>query len=228
MRRAIALLAVLAATAASGQNLQNVAKGFSVDKAYHFNDVDQINMFNGNLNVTLPIGPSFNASSTLSYQFHLTYGGNVWDFETTSDFVHVDPITQEEQFVEFTTIDPRDHNAGIGWNVSFGRIDTEQIYISGDGAQHIFYPTLHDEPQIAGVTYTRDGSYLRKMVLTSGYTQIEFPDGTYHLFDSTGRIREMHDRFSNTVTINYTPGGTARMTGRSPTASAPIRWTWSG
>src|SRR6202008_3058473 len=71
-------LLVMVAAAIPAQHPQNIAKGFAVDKAYEFNGLDQINTFNGNLNVRLPLGQRYTVSSALSYQFSLHYGGNVW------------------------------------------------------------------------------------------------------------------------------------------------------
>jgi YD repeat-containing protein len=207
VRRLVALLALAAAATVSAQNVQNVAKGFAVDKSYQMNTVDQISTFNGNLSVGLPIGPRFTVSSTLSYQFYLTYNGNVWDFETTSALIPVNPPgNQDEIFVEYGTIDARRNNAGMGWRLSLGGYFSEGVYHSADGAEHLFYTSLHGEPP-SGASYTRDGTYLRLTLDPDNiHYRIEFPDGTYHLFENDGRLTSMHDRFGNSVTIDYVPG----------------------
>ena len=37
----------------------NTAGGFPVDQSFHVGDIDSVNLFNGSLTLTLPIGPSF-------------------------------------------------------------------------------------------------------------------------------------------------------------------------
>jgi YD repeat-containing protein len=203
------------ATATAAQN-QNVAKGFSVDKSYELNDLDQINTFNGALNVNLPIGKRQVVSSSLSYQLIMSYSSNVWKFETdeteyTDPLGNIVPIWVEHAYlgngVPNTVISQE--NAGLGWQVSLGRLDIvsdEGGYISPDGARHVFYEALHGESPTTGVGYTRDGSRLRSKT-ASTTTKIEFPDGSSHTFEKiTGRILSIDDQFGNFVHITYAQG----------------------
>ncbi len=179
MKRLLAQLTVVALISggASAQMQQNVAKGFSVDKSYYIDDFDSINTFNDNLGVTLPIGPRWTVSSSLSYQLALTYGGNVWKFWTEEDWytdLAADPPGSRTQiWVEhanlgtFTTSRVvRNVNAGLGWNLTLGYLETggdggTMPYISPDGARHVFYDKLNEGETSVGALYTRDGSYLR-------------------------------------------------------------------
>lgn len=225
MTRAAALAALFLITAAplAGQDAPaaNVAKGFGVDKSYQVNDVDAISTFNGNLTVTLPIGRRYAVSSALSYQFALTYGGNVWKFTTRDGLRKVDHQNFEVIFPEHALPGIhsaekvlRNTNAGLGWNLTLGYFEVgsdafneKDGYVSPDGARHVFHPTLAPGPDTdAGVSYTRDGSHLR-LTTEDGFTQVAFGDGTRHRFDPlTGRIRSMLDRFGNVVAITYTRG----------------------
>jgi YD repeat-containing protein len=205
MKRLVMLLTVLALPAAlAAQDAQNVAKGFAVDKSYQVNDADSINTFNGNLNISIPLGRRFNVSSALSYQLYLTYGGNVWDFDSREITVQFPNRDKEQLHLEWAFVDSNNNNAGIGWNVSLGRF-SEETYYGADGAEHRFFAQLHNENPVSGVRYTRDGSYLRATT-EGGVTKVEFPDGTYQTFRSDGRLTAMKDRFGNSVTITYTPG----------------------
>src|ERR1700674_4482870 len=138
---------------------------------------------------------------------------NPWDFSTRDDGVTV----RKDAAASHCS------NAGLGWRVSFGALGlasnpspptcaptdantaASSIYEAPDGSQHTFYPTLHpNEPSNPNVLYTRDGTYLR-LNLYSGYSEIQFPDGTIHRFGADGRITQMRDAFNNQVNVAYLP-----------------------
>ena len=76
-----------------------------------------------------------------------------------------------------------------------------EVYLGPDGAEHAFYPTLHEgEPVLKAVQYTRDGSYLRLRGASGSPREVDFPDGTIHRFDSSNRLIQIRSRF-------LTPGG---------------------
>ena len=56
-------------------------RGFAPDQAFAVGDIDHINNFNGNLILTIPIGPAYPVSSALSYQLVLSYNARLWDFD---------------------------------------------------------------------------------------------------------------------------------------------------
>jgi hypothetical protein len=66
----------------------NTAPGFPADQSFHVGDVDSVNLFNGGLTITLPIGISYPVNGGFSYGLKLVYNSNPWLFET----VHHDPI----------------------------------------------------------------------------------------------------------------------------------------
>jgi hypothetical protein len=152
----------------------NTARGFAADKAFQVGDVDNVNLFNGNLVLTIPIGGSYPAGGGLSYGLTLVYNSNVWDFQDRDD--DFTGTTYHQGLPQRTA------NAGLGWTLTLGRLqapftpgnDTERwVYQGSDGSEHVFYPTLHvgdaDEPgdtQLFQYTsYTRDSSYLRMKAL---------------------------------------------------------------
>ncbi|HEV7485035.1 MAG TPA: RHS repeat-associated core domain-containing protein [Thermoanaerobaculia bacterium] len=134
-------------------------------------DYDSVNLFNGNLTVNLPLGPTFTPGGNLSYSFHLVYNGNAWAI--------VGDTPPE-------AIPNRFSNAGLGWKVTLGELVAPRdpaasdvssggnwVYIASDGSEHPFYRTLHSEEIGTGYSgsdstlentvagYTHDGSYLR-------------------------------------------------------------------
>src|SRR5436305_179621 len=233
MRRRAAILAlVLLCTSISlyADKHPNTARGFDIGKPYQMNGIDNLNIFNGNLTVTIPIGQRYHVNGNLQYGLTLVYSGNVWD------------IVDEAILGRDGTIYPnRRSNAGLGWLVSLGRLfppnqfptQESQLwsYETPDGALHSLHVSLHGTAvtgdtcsQNNSLCYTRDGSYLR-MTVTGNEHSIEFPDGTTQVFrevakasngpwsDAPGsgvwRLREMHDRFGNSVTVNYSANSAA-------------------
>ncbi len=106
----------------------------------------------------------------------------------------------------------------MGWSLHFGRLfaDHDPIYnrhnaswlfVGPDGSQHNFYEKLHPtEPEVAGVFYTLDGTYLR-LDRRGASPTIESPDGlvrTFSLADGRYRLTEIEDRFGNWMQVAYT------------------------
>ncbi|HYI34751.1 MAG TPA: hypothetical protein VEX88_14920 [Glaciibacter sp.] len=218
-RRVVLLLAVLAAFTyqAEGQQHQNLEKGFKPGQAYAFSDVDEVNLFNGNLNVSLPIGPTYKVGGNLSYGFTLAYAGNNWDYDQSAQEVRITdgPFqTVQTGFIRWA-IPIRHNNAGMGWLFSMGRIlsyiETRgeypyPVYQSPDGAEHVLFPSLDGSAGIADVSYSRSGTYMRHKVLRDANgavdgQELEFGDGTIKEFTAGGAIRKIRDRFGNAVNI---------------------------
>ena len=208
---ATALAALLASLPAAADPHPNAAGGVDVAQAFQLGDLDNINLFNGALTVTFPLGISYPVNSTLSYRFTLVANSNPWDFQ----FDGGDNLNYSQP--------SHCSNAGLGWRVSLGALGfpfsvnfpvcvptdgqpggASATYEAPDGSQHFFYQTLHrdDPPPVPNVAYTRDGTYLRLQTYPS-YYEIEFPDGMIHRFDLNGRIIQMRDRFVSSVNIAY-------------------------
>ena len=155
------------------------ARGTSVDSAFHFGKVDNINLFNGNLSIEIPLGQTYSAGAGLSYGLNLAYNSNIWDYEehcqwkssATSgpDFGLKINLAHE--------VPAAASNAGLGWMLELGRIlipgnlynwdstgrgPDNLTYVAPDGSEHAFFSTLHDG-EVAGndLAYSTDGSYLR-------------------------------------------------------------------
>jgi len=80
MKRTFLLLATLVLPdVLLAQTHPNLARGFEPGKAYLVGDLDVVNLFNGGLSLTVPLGPSFPVGGGFSYSFRLTYSSQVWD-----------------------------------------------------------------------------------------------------------------------------------------------------
>lgn len=196
------------------QQHPNVAQGFNPSGSFAAGDVDNVNLFNGNLVIRIPLGQAYPVDGGLSYGLTLVYNSQVWEHQTYSGVVQSLPY--------------RTSNAGLGWMLSLGRLNaphvageleaTRDTYLSPDGARHTFYPTLHEgESAAPDVFYSRDGTYLR---YRKSLNQVELPDGTIHTFDAAGFLSRIEDRFGNTVDVctNCCPTGTC--------TAAEQPWPW--
>ncbi|MEL7059566.1 MAG: RHS repeat-associated core domain-containing protein [Acidobacteriota bacterium] len=208
------------------QQLPHNERGFQSAGKYDFQDIDQVNLHNGNLSVTLPIGQRYSAGGDHSYGLTLVYNSKLWDWSLENANCGIPTTPSREPIAEIAS----DSNAGLGWRLSLGELyrpmtgdrnpsSVHWLYVSPDGAERLLYRTLHEgEVHEPGVFYSRDGSYLRLRVAgtsvvatsahPSGWAVVEFPDGKRHWFEPHGagplRIREMDDAFGNRAHVGYT------------------------
>jgi YD repeat-containing protein len=214
MRRILhAVIALAASVVATADQQPNLARGFQADKTFSVHDVDNVNLFNGNLNVTIPVGAEYRVSSNLAYSLRLAYGGNVWDYEYTTETRQNSPGNPVTYEIHWSYPGART-NAGLGWMMTLGNMVSPgavtsttdlSTYQSPDGSEHVFEPTLHAGGSVvAGVSYTRDGTYIRKKRIVEQnntvWYKLEFPDGTIREFRADGTLRKIADRFGNFVT----------------------------
>jgi len=222
---------LLSAALVQAQQHVNQEKGFSADKVYDFQNIDSVNMFNGNLNIRIPIGQEYKTGA-LSYRFGLTYNSNVWGWHFISE---VEPIRGTETGFPVAHVDARS-NAGMGWIFSLGRLfpphsltnsDLNQseywVFESPDGADHSFHGAVHSESYTGEpYYYTRDNSYMRMHwwpLEPDTRREVELADGTVYQFkkllpgtaewmvssstSAVWRLTQIRDRFANAVTIAY-------------------------
>lgn len=188
----------------------NLARGSGPDKTMERYDWDSINLFNGNLSVSIPLGIEYPITENFSYGFKLNYNSNIWDLDQPSGAVVATPV--------------KNSNAGLGWDLSFGRLlapyangfqTGKWVYVSPDGTMHLFYSTLHhdlteSDPQDIYM-YTRDGSYYRMHAYSSTQRFVEAPDGTQSLFqliNGEWKLTQIGDRFNNQLRFTYSTSNT--------------------
>jgi hypothetical protein len=191
MKRAILAALIAASLVCAGdvlaqQQFPTLERGLQADKLYQFGGIDNINLFNGNLTIALPIGPSYPVSGGLSYQLTLSYNSNQWDFNARGDNA---PFCQGPT-PAVDAIPARNSNAGIGWSLGFGSFVAANnpvnysfldLYVAPDGGEHRFDSPKDD----ASATYTSDGSNLRLRTFGSPrtVTWIDFPDGSVQRYE---------------------------------------------
>ncbi|HEV7668085.1 MAG TPA: RHS repeat-associated core domain-containing protein [Thermoanaerobaculia bacterium] len=217
--RSCLLASILALSAATGlaQQHATIERGFRPEKSFQIGDVDHINLLNGNLAVTIPIGSPYETNGGFRYGLTLVYNSSIWDFEEETN----PPTGQTAAFPQ------RLANAGLGWQLTLGQLlsaanpinTTPDLwnYIAPDGSEHSFYKTLlPGQGATNGQKYSRDLSYLRLIDGSSinwdGRTgllteRIEMPDGEKRTFANYGtddwRLIKIEDPFGNSLTVEY-------------------------
>ena len=178
----------------------NHAQGFRPEHAFDVSGIENVDLFNRNLTLTIPIGQSYPVGPNFSYQLVLTYTGNVWDWE------------QEAQGgTDYLQALPRFRsNAGLGWELSLGRFlsgadplstGVGATYESPDQSLHeLVDGPLHLGGQdFDGVFFSRDSTYLR---YKPSADMIEFPDGLKRVFGPDG-LERIEDPFGTYPEGNY-------------------------
>ncbi len=197
----------------AAEQLPSRTRGLSADSIYQLGDLDNINLFNGNLTLAIPIGRPYPVSPQLSYGLTLVYNSSVWDFEDELSCLQ----DNKRRYYNFPFPVPTS-NAGMGWSLHLGHLsgpndpiynkhNPSWLFVGPDGSQHNFYEQLHPtEPAATGILYSLDGTYLRLNVSDRQKPTIESPDGivrSFALTDGHYRLTEMKDRFENWMRVSY-------------------------
>ncbi|MDA8020436.1 MAG: RHS repeat-associated core domain-containing protein [Thermoanaerobaculia bacterium] len=219
----------LTAQAQMPSEYPTLARGVSAESVYQIGDVDSVNLYNGNLTLQIPIGPTYPVGGNLQYGLSLVYNSNAWTYEEADCELH----NYETIEADYAVPDPA--NNGMGWLLSLGRLFEPDerpenrevyrwVYQSPDGARHGLYFSLHTSPPPNpgqnDNRYSNDGSYLRMLHPAGSCSNpsyedevckiIEFPNGILHEFHNVAPAGEtdwrptyMRDRFDNWVRIDY-------------------------
>ncbi|MEM9552698.1 MAG: RHS repeat-associated core domain-containing protein [Acidobacteriota bacterium] len=232
---AIVLVTLLVASAADAQEPPAARRGLSADTAYQLGDLDHVNLFNGALTVTLPIGQSYPVGPSFSYQLVLAYASNGWDQDEDNGCI-------DRPSYSLPIDDPR-ATAGFGWTLHLGQLyppetkpfndrDFDWVFVSPDGGQHAFSTELHPNapsPPQTDTWFTTDGTYLRLRLLGDGACEavvgttnqcatVESTDGLTREFRNFGtlaapawRLTRVVDRFDNDLDVRYPDLNTWRL-----------------
>ena len=222
------LLLVFVASASFAQKIPNIELGFNANRVYQTGDVDHVNLFNGNLIVTLPIGQSYHVNGNLSYGMKLVYNSNVWDYRIVPQY---DPgHTNTESVPNLRS------NAGMGWRLTMARliapydgtstnrynypgVEAGWSYEDESGAEHAFTPYAYGVTYVSGtspslesfaVQFTTDGSNVRMVRTSATERKLQFPDGSEKTFRKAGnawRLERVSDGWGNYVSLVYTSAG---------------------
>lgn len=201
-------------------------RGLTADTAYQIGDVDHVNLFNGNLSVTLPLGRHYSLGPNLSYGLTLIYNSNVWDYRPEHCYDPINKVT-----IDYSLPSPNAaSNSGVGWELHVGRLFAPNqepwhngpnwVYLASDGSRHEFYGELHPGAGTQPNTlFTNDGTYLRMRYFQDGDSKckpvagdsgscrlVESPDGSVREFRSflgQWKLTRLRDAFGNWLDLSY-------------------------
>ncbi|MFP3941909.1 MAG: hypothetical protein ACLF0P_16565, partial [Thermoanaerobaculia bacterium] len=181
----------------------NHAVGFSPRNTFELGEIEHVNLLNGSLSLTLPIGGTYPVGPELSYSLTLTYSNNAaWMWEERPD-------NQGGSFLQ--ALPRHQSNAGLGWTLSLGGrliVDKDPLNASphpvyqgrDQGFHELPEGPLHTGGQLfSGTHFSRDSSYLR---YRPSLERLEFPDGTIQTHGEHG-LERAEDPFGNWVEVEY-------------------------
>ncbi len=157
-------------------NDPDAAPGYT-NSVFHHEEIDSINLYNGQLTLPIGLGPSYPIGPKLRLQLSLVYNSRVDDYGAPTP-------SQTPPLLEGFVYRPLVGNSslGIGWELSLGAIKPcrngiayVQCYASPDGSQHVF-----TRPQGNGWVTTDGTQYFLK---GSGPYEMWDGGGNHYVFD---------------------------------------------
>lgn len=200
----IVLISLLMSVGVRAQE-KNAERGLGAH-SYLSNEFDHVNLYNGNLSLTVPIGQTFRIGGELEYKLTLVYNSFVWDYK--QDF--------QPNYGQLVQASPQPHaNAGLGWMLSLGELyppnsppfnedRNNYLYVAPDGSKYKFEPGLNqDGPTSSDVLHSFDeaGELMR---LTVSERKIEFGNGVTHYFGHNYFLSRIEDRHGNKLIVDTT------------------------
>lgn len=177
-------LAFAASSVLADVNDAFLERGFKPDGTYDFSSLDTINLFNGNLSLSLPLGEAFPQGGGSTFGLQLAYTSNIWDFDYVCSATGPEwhPVGRPPFFFgaeECVTLAfPEPYvNAGLGWSLDLGSLKPPKFptpdqkypsyyYRSPDGGRTAFFPELRPGVQVSGgnglwTYFSRDAQFLK-------------------------------------------------------------------
>jgi hypothetical protein len=164
LRVAATVCSLCLITSLSWAQNENETVGFKPNHAFESGGFgENLDMLNGGLNLTVPIGQRYQPNSRLGYQLSLNYNSKVWD---TND--HQGLASPHEKVVA-----RNEGPFGIGFSLHFGRIfnDPQKLTDFVDEAQN------NPSHTVSWVWVSPDGSQHEFFFDSSEWTSYPYPEG---------------------------------------------------
>ncbi len=165
-----ALLLLFGASSGWASDIKNDQIGFSPNHVFDGSlKGESIDVLTGNVNLRIPIGPTYKLNDQLSYQVQLYYNSKIWEHDCSQSTNCDGEIIASDTY-------------GLGFNIHFGRIyqhptDKASIYRyqSPSGGEHFICNDYDDCPDV-----------MRDFTLDSASIGIEGGPGTWALYPGDG------------------------------------------
>jgi len=191
-------------TASWAQN-ENETVGFQTNHLFESGAFgESIDILNGGLNLSVPIGQQYQVTSSLGYGLTLSYSSKIW---------RADGIDGTNQLVH-------EGSVGLGFNLHLGRLyrdvtqagnhaDCKWYWVTPDGNEH---PFIDESPSLpcdaAPFSETTDETYYG-ISGQGGYT-IVAPDGTVYELNHLVQVYEAGTPLNSDLTLTGLSGATSR------------------
>ena len=178
-------------------------RGLRPNKPFVAGKIDSIDTASGNLTLRVPLGQRYEVGPHLSYQILAVNNSNAWNHIRTGCPPAGCPPPLSD--ITFSLTNPNS-NAGVGWELHFGRLYTRAwptgldslnrkrwpvddgdspdglnrwLYVAPDGAQHYLFRLGGRAGGSGGlpIRYSEDGSFLRMRQVDANTIHVEQPNG---------------------------------------------------
>ncbi|MCB1035108.1 MAG: RHS repeat protein, partial [Acidobacteria bacterium] len=193
-----------------------VDRGIGANAVYVTDEaIEAISPATGNLTLSIPLGQTYSVGPLISYSFQAVYNSSIWqraELECNRSGVSCPPGSAG-QSVTFSVPNPAS-NAGLGWEIHFGRLFSVQpptgltgldlelwpakslaqsdlrakwLYVAPDGATHAL-GNLTDRPGGTSVSYSLDGTQLRLRQVSDSSVEVDLPNGVIVRFERADTV----------------------------------------
>ena len=218
-------------------------RGFRPNQPYQMGEIDSVDVASGNVTLRIPLGQVYEVGPMIRYQVTAVNNSNAWDYIPVP-CVNLPECNTSDRGT--FAVPNAGSNAGLGWELHFGKLfaptppagldqvnrnrwptanaditdgDDRWLYVAPDGAKHFLYAL----PGRGSGRYSKDGSFLRMRQINATTARVEFPDGKYSEFKTTGshlgtdfcgngvsgcwRFERTRDPFGNEMKVTYHQSG---------------------
>ena len=224
-------------------------RGFRPNQPYQTGEIDSVDTASGNVTLRIPLGQVYEVGPMIRYQLTVVNNSNAWDYISVP-CVNLPECNTSDRGT--FAVPNASSNAGLGWELHFGKLfgptppagldqvnrdrwptaqaditdgDDRWLYVAPDGAKHFLYALPGRKTSNAGYPwrYSKDGSFLRMRQLNATTARVEFQDGRYSEFRTTGshlgtdfcgngisgcwRFDQTRDPFGNEMKVTYHQSG---------------------
>jgi YD repeat-containing protein len=151
----------------------NNDRGIQPNKVYDVLGLDTVNTYNGNLTVKLPIGQARANNGSMTWGLNLVYNSKIYDYR--QEYFDGNGTCTNPGFEYQLQTPTRHSNAGLGWNVSLGRLISPDNPINDE----FDVPAAHSSTQGCDPEYPED-QHARTLCTNQVEWSYEAADGGQH------------------------------------------------